>query len=41
VNYDAWLTQRVDEWIGEVRPLTPEEKAERDRDEQDRRHLDD
>jgi len=41
MNYDDWITQGLDEWLGEVRPLTAEEREERQRREHEDRHLDD
>jgi hypothetical protein len=41
VNYDDWITSGLDEWLGEVRPLTAQEREERQREEHERCHFDD
>ena len=36
-SYDDWLTYSLDEWLGEIRKLTPEEREERAADEHEAR----
>jgi hypothetical protein len=39
--YDDWLTASVDYFFGDEQPLTAEEREERQREEHERRHIDD